>query len=375
MASTYVRYTKSLTTANVYRSQKGFKQTPRNRLEKLRPQPYSLDVYTQQTGITGTVIGPLSNLYGEIPMQQADTASHEEPYATFDKTGNRAYAKAYDKFRGQAYQKAEGLTAIAERASTVEMLLMRVKQVHKGASHLRRGHFVEFLNTFGIQHLPKHRNKRWSRPQDFSKLWLEYWMGWAPTIGDIYSACEALGQGVPDRPIKAGAHAVNHQKKVTIYGSSTITCVMDTKVSVKLQGVVQVTNPSMFQLNSLGLLNPALTVFQVIPFSWMVGWFINLEQVFGQISDWYGLKLVDLEIGCKTQITSSWVDTDCRVLWGKAVPKYGERTRTLHAYRRHVNCKGFPTIKPVVKLPNGLSLTRGATLVSLLISIFTPKLA
>lgn len=54
---------------------------------------------------------------------------------------------------------------------------------------------------------------------------------------------------------------------------------------------VAVSNPNLWLANQLGLINPGTIALELVPFSFVFGWFVNLEQVISSMTDLYGLTL------------------------------------------------------------------------------------
>lgn len=351
----------------------GKKQVPFNKNVK-PPLPYSL---AQRILDTKSVLGP-SGLqcgavhWGEIEPSHVVTSSFASPTVTFTNEGMMAYARAYAKFKDMVYTQAANLTALKERVKTVDMVLARLKQLHRGASALRKGRFREFLDIFGVRALKKHEHTRWTRPKQFGALWLEYWMGWAPTVGDVYNSLDALSRRVPDKTVRAGSSVPLTKTQKTVSGATTAYSTYEGKGTVWIQGQVEVTNPSLHIVQTLGLLNPFKTVWETISFSWLADWFTNVGQILGQITDWVGLRLKNLTISAKTEAVNSWECMDARYIYGWNYPALMKKRKSFLWFSRHLQTE-LPAIKPIFRLPNGLSLTRGATLASLLATMFAPS--
>lgn len=352
--------------------QSGYKMNPFNRAN-LKPLDYSAtferSIASNMPNQTGV------GYWGAIFPVHADPrpASYNTPQ--FNSVGNSAYARAYQKFKDKVYTQASNLTAIRERAKTIDMVLARLRQVQKGLTSLRKGRFLDFLNTFGIDPLRQHRKKKWAKPKEWSGLWLEYWMGWAPTLGDIYTSLEFLGEELPTDIVRAGARVpyVRYYEQSQVSGGVKTTSLSsyDGTVTVWIKAQVVLTNPSLFNLQGLGLLNPAKTIWETIPFSWFADWFTNVGQVLGQVTDWVGLQLKNLEIACKTACSCSWHCWNADKL-NPTYPKNAVLDYEFEAFSRRTGAT-LPTVKPIVKLPNGLSITRGLTLSSLIVQLFSPK--
>ena len=351
----------------------GQKQVPFNKNVK-PPLPYYLAHRILDTksvlGSSGLQCGAVH--WGEIEPSHVVTSSFASPTVTFTNEGMIAYARAYAKFKDMVYTQAANLTALKERAKTVDMVLARLKQLHRGASALRKGRFREFLDIFGVRALKKHEHTSWPRPKHFGALWLEYWMGWAPTVGDVYNSLDALSRRVPDKTVRAGSSVPLTKTQKTVSGATTAYSTYEGKGTVWIQGQVEVTNPSLHIVQTLGLLNPFKTVWETIGFSWLADWFTNVGQILGRITDWVGLRLKNLTISAKTEAVSSWECMDARYIYGWHNPALMNKRKSFLWFSRHLQTE-LPVVKPILRLPNGLSLTRGATLASLLATMFAPS--
>lgn len=377
MAYVYYRTTEQQSYLYVTREIEGYKLTPfvKDQIQNCPFLKHRMEFLEGNTHLVSGVYRAGGTLWGELSPTHEDNAgiTSYDPGWNTGSPGNQAYARAYSKFKGKVYTQAADLTALRERQSTIDMVAKRLSQVLKGAKALKKGRFKEFLSTFGIKPKNKHKDTAWSRPADFGSLWLEYWMGWAPTVGDIYSSLEALGQVIPDHTVRAGSSVPISGHKVQSAGS-VATSDYEGKVTVWVQAQVVVTNPSLFQLQSLGLANPFLTVWETTPFSWMADWFTNVGQVIGQLTDWLGLQLKNLVVSVKTQAICSWTCTDPGYVFGWVAMNGINRLYRKREYLGFTRKlpRTMPTVKPILRLPNGLSITRGATLASLLVTIFSP---
>lgn len=278
---------------------------------------------------------------------------------------NKAYARAYSKFLGAVHERAAMMTNLAERGQTVQMLTSRLSQILKGAKQLKAGKFRDFLNTFGITPKKKHAGLKWTRPKQFAGLWLEYWFGWAPTINDIYTATTNYGKPINDQTVKMGSAVMWSETYKAHPDGGIVQSSEEGTVRVTICGRVEVSNSSLFELNRLGLVNPAVTALEVIPFSWLYGWFGNLQQVLSQYTDFVGLTLKDATVSTKTRRVFSHYHVT-----GGGYTNRWSASYTCYARRK---VKNLPTVRLVHRLPNGLSVTRGATLASLVVQLFAPK--
>lgn len=118
----------------------------------------------------------------------------------------------------------------------------------------------------------------------FANNFLEFHFGWSPLIKDIQDAFEVL-----DAPIPLGKYGVSsgfpnlpEEIQRESVGSSSWGEHWWTSTKHKLKVVgrcgvdVEVTNPNALLASNLGLTQPWSLVWEVIPFSFVVDWFVNV---------------------------------------------------------------------------------------------------
>lgn len=285
-----------------------------------------------------------------------DGPSSSFPYAA---EWQGAYNKAYSKFLEKVYDRASMATNLAERAETMAMLCRRLSQAVRFIKAFKRKDPKGMSRALGQDF--RGRGVR-SRARTASALWLEYWFGWAPLVNDIYNCVANFADPIPNIPIKAGCSRPFSRSSKQTYSGDLVTGSWTGDVRVVLSGCVVVSNPCTFELSRAGLVNPALTAFEVLPFSWFLGWFLNVEQVLSSYTDFVGLQLSNAAVSTRFSGEYSYE----RYSGGRLYKKWGQREEW---YTRAI-VTNFPRPYFEWKLPNGLSPTRGATLASLLVQFF-----
>lgn len=350
---------KEIQTASLYDWQRGFVQKPF--VSRSMEIAYYRILLTRR----------FSKAWGGASPQNANGQAYGQDYVMAAVThvvgANQlsalAYSKAYDKLLSKVGERASLLTALAERKSTYSMVLNRLAQLYKGAKALRKGRFREFCRTFGIKPKDKHKDNRWSRPRDFSSLWLEYWFGWAPTIADIGLAVDVWQSDLSSVRVREGSGNRNLSFRKTFRGTGVQTTSFEGKYFLQLRANIEVTNPDLWVANSLGFLNPVKTAWETTPFSWFADWFTNVGQILGSFTDMIGCKISDIWMTrfCTGLTNDEWV--------------YNTRgwkiTRSVVCIRREY-LKTLPRPTLTFKIP-GISWTRGLTLSSLLVQLFSPR--
>lgn len=204
---------------------------------------------------------------------------------------NQLKMVAYDRLKDGVGNSASLGASLAEFGQSVQMIAARVEQLLRFTRALKKGRLVEAANSLGVS--PKVRPKK-TRSKDLASTWLEYSFGWSPLIGDIYNALEVLGSEIPDKPVEATASTRDIEWKLVPSGPWAAGYSRKfEKIAVKYGTKVRVTNPNLYLWNQLGLVNPATVVWEVIPFSFVVDWFVNVEQFLGMGTDFLGLSMSD----------------------------------------------------------------------------------
>lgn len=232
---------------------------------------------------------------------------------------------AYEKFRSKVSERAQLGVTLAELDQAVAMIRLRATQlVQFGRAVLRRD-FKAASRAVGYN---PYTNQPPNPKKRVGEIWLEYWLGWSATVADLHAAAEVLTGDIPMGVVRA------QQKS----GSIILDMVTPTEGSnplaehpyamtwksydrvfanavVRLQGNVRVVNPNLFLANQLGLANPLSVLHELIPFSFVVEWFINFGQVISSLSAWYGLELTETFTTQFVYGTRHWYQSSTSRYW------------------------------------------------------------
>lgn len=202
--------------------------------------------------------------------------------------------------------------AFAERNQTAMLLGDTATRLAKAARDLRRGQFRNAARRLGILTDP-------GRPRGSN--WINHWMqlqyGWKPLLSDIYGACSALSK----RPREDWLVHVTSQRNDsdswsltgTIGGTQYPTsgfyaangrAVRKRGVFVRIDAIPD--NDLIMSFTSLGLTNPLLVAWEIMPYSFVVDWVVP-------IGDW--LNSLDAHLGFSTSYTSTsyWNETTWQI--------------------------------------------------------------
>lgn len=194
-----------------------------------------------------------------------------------------------------------------------------------------------------------------SAAKDVSATWLEYHFGWEPLVKDIYASIEVLQN--PYKPVRVVGRSRGkrtYSNGVTWRGwRLDIPSTFGWRISADLS----VSNPNLYRANQLGLVNPAAIAWELVPFSFVVDWFLPIGAFLNSYTAFMGLTVTNGQTTVfeRSTLTYNYQYNGYSRGYSKHEVVYCQRTMGLPDYSLR-----FKTIK-------GLSVARGATAISLLI--------
>lgn len=125
---------------------------------------------------------------------------------------------------------------------------------------------------------------------------LEFQFGWMPLVSDIVELQRYLASACPEVSI-VGRKTTRYENTYrngseTSVSSWAQNATHKTKVTCAVGASLRIDNPNLLLLNNLGVTNPFLTAWQVVPFSFLVDMVVNTSEFFQQYSELHGVTLV-----------------------------------------------------------------------------------
>lgn len=247
--------------------------------------PYSLclpytAVFGQKVSGTGNLAAP-----NHRPMSKIEYLRT----AVLDSTQhNQAKINAYEKFKaaiGDRSQMGENLAQIGKSFSTIER---RAIQLWNFTRAIKKGHLK---TAFQILQTPQ--PKRLHPVKEQGNNWLEYHLGIEPAVKDIFTAVDIIQQPIKAMKVKARGHVGTFS-----LGGYTTTAPWSlnfsqgcTWLGVEYGAEIAISNPNLYLANSMGIINPVQVLWQLVPLSFVLDWFVNVESFLGSYTDFYGLTV------------------------------------------------------------------------------------
>lgn len=263
---------------------------------------------------------------------------------------NRAVTECLVKLGDQKIQLG---AALAESRQTLTMIAVNSLTLLNGLKAIKQGRLPRF------SHVPLLRGNKLRRAQErAANNYLEFQFGWAPLCADIYAGYQAFAHGLETREQSFScSREITDRYEGLGYGpnSSSIVSSYQNTLQSKCKIWAELDNSYLVTASQLGLINPLSVGWEVIPFSFVLDWFLPVGKLLEASTSTTGLTFLR---GFKAQRGSAKIRMKL-----KGDPLAPSALDEILAYRR-TKLTTFPWPMPYVKNP--LSTTHALEAVALL---------
>lgn len=280
--------------------------------------------------------------------------------------------------------------SLAEMKETVGLIGTTAIRLANSYSFLRKGRVKDAFRSLGISDekkihglrgVPKNSPSTWTAKdhrrylenrvpkrdhmsQFAASTWLELQYGWTPLLFDVYGSAEYVAKLLHDSSVDLIVKATGKGFSTNTYSNTNERSTAVADAIVKHIVHLKVSDPLLRNSAALGLTNPLNVAWELVPFSFVVDWFLPVGSMLNSLSALQGYKVVDSCTSTKMEQTKVFTSVDPGFPCSAVVTeKWFERVKG-----------GTPPIyKPRLDLSNLLSWRKAATSLSLLKVVFLNK--
>lgn len=194
---------------------------------------------------------------------------------------NRAKTECLLKLSSNKMQLAADL---AEAVKTNDMVASLASDLARSLIAFKRGNFGEVARQLGLT------GRELASGATVSKRWLEYMYGWKP----LYQSCHDLAQKAfedsKDKDMIVYAKSSSPVSKSIEYVEDGVRFTETAKGGVKTQLSATISSPFIANLSELGIINPLSVAWELMPYSFVVDWFIPVGNYLEAWSSLAGLS-------------------------------------------------------------------------------------
>lgn len=267
---------------------------------------------------------------------------------------------------------------MAEMSRTVGGVTQRLYTLAGAARALRRGRLGVARKLLGYprkKQLSAARRRSLKREiidpryRQFASDWLELQYGWLPLLSDI-DEMVAFAKGRPPRTFIRASSSTVIDRSRSYVTKSNIDGGLSSNVDV-LQGrckrsyiaEIKTTDAYIRHLNSVGLLSPQAVAWELVPFSFVVDWFLPVGDFLQSATATLGVEIVGTLYTERLDYLTKTVSSLVPASSADIASGQGVRSHMYHQYIRLL--PEFPSAK-LPSFKNPLSVTRAANALALL---------
>lgn len=266
-------------------------KSPRDSKGRLKLRPNVYNVYKHTANFTPGKNSRYANIFRNgyyiyvewtsysYPQYWTNLSRHILPNQE-PSPGNRAKMKFFDKI---LESKATMAQTFAERQQAIDMAADKVSRVFRAWSAVKKGKYHKARRALGL-------SSRNPRSKQASGQWLELVYGWLPLIGDVHTLLNF-------NPF-AGDHIAASATESVVY-TGWLGATVQSKTRIEIGAQVSVTDPMVGFANQAGLLNPMLVAWELMPFSFVIDWFLPVGNHLDYLTALCGLDVSDGYISTK----------------------------------------------------------------------------
>lgn len=229
---------------------------------------------------TGSAEGNYPTLYDSKFFESADVLMKGMP----TNTRNRLDTEVMQKVGARKTSYGE---ALAESRQTVNHLSKTVKQLVGAALAARKGNWPGVAKQLKVPFKPGKADKA------AAERWLEYQYGWLPMMSDIFDTHKLLKEGFRKPQIMHSVRVLRDNnyfhEKTGPYGFRTF----EEEASYRCKVFYKVNESTLSNLNQMGLINPLEVAWAVVPYSFVVDWFLPVGNFLEALTAPMGVTFVD----------------------------------------------------------------------------------
>lgn len=332
------------------------------------PCPYSID-------------GPIDQSVWNTPEEWGGNFQYNaELNALHEKCNAKLLAKVKDMKMDLSVAfgtRQQTVDFIAETAGKFARTLRSLKKGDLGGA--RRALFGGSATSREAKRFKAESDKNWY--QCMSNQWLEMQYAWSPFLSDIYAGMD-LWNTFPRRPTKViGQEEVTRSSVIFTRdfhgGNIDRKTTAEHKLRIRETMFCDLEDSAISSLTTsasqIGLTNPALLAWDVLPFSFVVDWFLPLGSYLSSMDSMLGIKFKRTVVATKyeAKILNEFYGNGRYNQNISRVSGYASSRSIQKDFRRHISYIAPRPIFPSFKNPLGTS--HAMTSLSLMIALFSNK--
>lgn len=235
-----------------------------------------------------------------------DDWSEHMPAGLVQSVNDESISRSLSRLKGM---KVNLGVAFGERKQTSQLLLGTASRIAGAIRGLRQGNLAKVANSLGLSQQrvtstvngARKKSSRLSPSKAFANEWLALQYGWKPLLSDVYKSAEGLAALSETRRVKISAGRERQWAykwpAPLFWNAVPATRTEYGRYSRKYTYIFSTTNEVLKDLSAWGVTNPASIAWELLPWSFVIDWFIPIGEY---IDSWDATLGLSFEKGCVT---------------------------------------------------------------------------
>lgn len=205
---------------------------------------------------------------------------------------------AYNRLRGKLFKGSASLgVTLASWRQSWEMITHRLNYAKRA---LDRTYKTLRRDERALKSLKRER-------EPLANQILETEFGWLPLLADIHAAFSTVCKdGVPSVWLTGRGRETVYMVVEPNNPWYTLRSVINGTISTSYSCKGTIANPNVWLLNRMGLINPATVIWDLVPWSFVVNMFVNVNSLLSSYTDWVGIDVTDHSITRTSRLLEEW---------------------------------------------------------------------
>lgn len=212
---------------------------------------------------------------------------------------NRVITEARSKLRDSDIDLS---VTFGELPSAIRMLAARTLPFFKAALAAKKGQWnkIPKIMGFDLKNL-----KRYTNFTTWAQLYIEFRFGWDATFADLYEIHKHTSRVIQKARISRGNASVVQTSRSSGVFNGQYLWELECRRSVRSVIYAITVNERAQQLARLGLVSPASVVWELVPWSFVIDWFLPVGKMIEAASANWGQQFLGGSWSCKTEFTKT----------------------------------------------------------------------
>jgi hypothetical protein len=192
---------------------------------------------------------------------------------------------------------------LATMKDSIRLLSSTATSLIRAYLAAKRGNWGQVSKAFGLS------GKALGSGKALANRWLEYQFAWHPMMQDMHASAKLIHEGFRKKAFMFSAVRTTSDRKECKPSSGWVTSIKgQSTLSCRIKCYAAIDDEILAGLSSVGLIDPLTVAWELVPYSFLVDWFLPIGNFIQSIGAVNGLRFIGGSITWRTEseIQQAW---------------------------------------------------------------------